>query len=92
MVIGFVIIMEFIGPEYRELLSALYQVPFNVGHMLVPVAGYLVRDYINFQLLISTPEIIYLMYFFLLPETPRWLIAMKKTERAIKVLEKVAKV
>lgn len=92
MVTGFVIVMEFVGTQYRDVISALYQVPFNMGHMLLPVFGYFCRDYSNFQLAISIPAVVLLSYFFLVPETPRWLIAVKRTEEAVKILESVAKV
>ncbi|CAH0719944.1 unnamed protein product, partial [Brenthis ino] len=92
MVTGFVMVMEFVGTKYRDLISALYQVPFNLGHMLLPVFGYYFRDFTSFQLAISIPSIILLAYFFLLPETARWLIAVKRTDEAIVILERVAKV
>ncbi|KAI5631176.1 sugar transporter domain-containing protein [Phthorimaea operculella] len=92
MVTGFVIVMEFVGTKYRDVISALYQVPFNLGHMLLPVFGYFFRDFSDFQLAISIPSVILLSYFVLVPETPRWLIAVKRTDDAINVLERVAKV
>lgn len=92
MVIGFVIVMEFVGTQYRDVVSALYQSPFNLGHMSLPVFGYFFRNFSQFQLSISIPPILLLSYFFLVPETPRWLIAVKRTDEAIHVLERVAKV
>ncbi|CAK1555151.1 unnamed protein product [Leptosia nina] len=91
MVTGFVIIMENVGSQYRDVISAMYQVPFNLGHMLLPVFSYFIRSYDMFQLAISLTSIVLLSYFFLVPETPRWLIAMKRTDEAIKILEKAAK-
>lgn len=91
MVTGFVIVMEFVGTQYRDVISAMYQVPFNLGHMLLPVFGYFLRDFTHFQLGISLPTIILLLYFILIPETPRWLIAMKRTDEAITTLQQVAK-
>ncbi|CAH2238401.1 organic cation transporter-like protein [Pararge aegeria] len=92
MVTGFVIVMEFVGTKYRDIISALYQTPFNLGHMLLPVFGYYFRDYTKFQFAISLPTIILLSYFFLVPETARWLIAVKRTDEAVLVLERVAKI
>ncbi|XP_049872504.1 organic cation transporter-like protein [Pectinophora gossypiella] len=92
MVTGFVIVMEFVGTQYRDVISALYQVPFNLGHMLLPVFGYFLRDFSDFQLAISAPTILLLTFFILVPETPRWLIAMKRTDEAINILERVAKI
>lgn len=90
MVTGFVIVMEFVGSQYRDVISAMYQVPFNVGLMLLPLFGYFLRDYTYFQLGISLPAVILLSYFCLVPETPRWLIAMKKTDKAVQIIVKVA--
>lgn len=92
MVIGFVIIMEFIGTQYRDVISALYQVPFNLGHMSLPLYAFFIRDYSKLQLALSIPGVVLLSYFCLIPETPRWLIAMKRPEDATKILECVAKV
>ncbi|XP_049872895.1 organic cation transporter protein-like [Pectinophora gossypiella] len=92
MVITFVIVMEFVGVQYRDVISALYQVPFALGYLLLPGIAYFTRDYIHFQLAIAVPTTILLCYICLAPETPRWLIAMKKTDKAIKLLEHVAKI
>lgn len=92
MVTGFVIVMEFMGSQYRELASAMYQVPFNMGHLLLPVFSYFLRDFSEFQLAISAPAVILLAYFVLIPETPRWLIAVKRTDEAITILKRVATV
>ncbi|XP_022828107.1 organic cation transporter protein-like [Spodoptera litura] len=92
MVISFVILMEFIGPAHREILSALYQAPFNVGCIVLPWVAYYYRDFKNLQIALSTPTLLCLIYFYSLPETPRWLIAKHKTERAIIILQHVAKV
>ncbi|CAB3226706.1 unnamed protein product [Arctia plantaginis] len=92
MVVGFVCIMEFCGTKYRPPISALYQVPFNLGHLTLSGFGYYFRNYDAFQVAISAPVAVLLLYYCILPETPRWLMAMKKTEEAIKVCERVAKV
>ncbi|XP_060801369.1 organic cation transporter protein-like, partial [Amyelois transitella] len=92
MVIGFVICMEFVGTEYRDVMSALYQIPFNMGHLLLPVFSYYFRNFRDFQLAISLPTVILLSYFFLVPETPRWLIATGKTEESVVILERIAKI
>lgn len=92
MVTSFVIVMEFVGTKYRDTISALYQVPFNMGHILLAVYGYFLRDFSDFQLGISIPAVLLMSYFVVVPETPRWLIAVKRTDEAIHILERVAKV
>ncbi|KAG7299051.1 hypothetical protein JYU34_017526 [Plutella xylostella] len=92
MVCGFVMVMEFVGGKYRDVVSACYQVPFNLGHIMLPMFSYFIRDYATFQLVISAVPVVLLCYFCLLPETPRWLIAVKRTDEAVILIETVAKV
>ncbi|XP_053604361.1 organic cation transporter-like protein [Plodia interpunctella] len=92
MVTGFVIVMEFVGTQYREVVSALYQIPFNLGHLTLPLFAYFFRDFREFQLSISIPTVVLLCYFIFVPDTPRWLIAVNRTDDAVKILKRVAKI
>ncbi|ENN73834.1 hypothetical protein YQE_09568, partial [Dendroctonus ponderosae] len=91
MVTSFVLIMELIGTEWRTVVGILYQIPFNLGHILLPVISYFLRDWRYFQAAISLPSLALIFYYWVMPESPRWLLAGGKREEAIKVLEKAAK-
>lgn len=55
--------------------------------------AYLTSDsWSSFQLWISIPTIILLGYYWLIPESPRWLLVMGKTNKAIQILKKGAEV
>lgn len=90
MVTSFVLVMEIIGIKYRELFSVLYQIPFNLGHLTLPLFAYYLRDWQDFQFALSIPSVILLTYFWLIPESPRWLFTMGRVEDATKLLEKAA--
>ncbi|XP_063826415.1 organic cation transporter-like protein isoform X2 [Ostrinia nubilalis] len=92
MVIGFVILMEYVGSAKRDLVSALYHVPFTLGYIVLAVFGYFIRDYMYFLLVISLTNVILLVYICILPESPRWLLAANKTFKAITLMERVAKI
>lgn len=96
MVTSFVLLMEFIGAQHRTVIASLYQLPFNLGHTLLPLIAYLLRDnenfYRDYQWALSVSAFVLLPYFFVLPETARWLLAVKRTDEAIQVIEKVARV
>ncbi|KOB70676.1 putative organic cation transporter [Operophtera brumata] len=79
MVTSFVLTMELIGAKYRDTVGILYQIPFNLGHLTLPLFGYFLRDWSSFQLAISLPSILFLSYYFLLPESPRWLLTAGNT-------------
>ena len=91
MIIAFVIIMEYVGSVNRDVISAVFHIPFTTGHILLAAVGYIIRDYVYFQLFISLVNVILLFYICLLPESPRWLLVMNKTEQAVCLMEKVAK-
>ncbi|KAF5284079.1 hypothetical protein FQA39_LY17128 [Lamprigera yunnana] len=91
MVTTFVLVMELIGTKWRTAVGILYQIPFNLGHLSLTLIGYLIRDWRYFQLTITLPSIILLSYYWVIPESPRWLLATGQTEEAIVVMEKAAR-
>lgn len=89
--IAYVMVMEYVGHVNRDTVSILINIPFTTGNMIVAGIGYLIRDFSYFLLLISVLNVILLFYICLLPESPRWLLVVNKTEQAIILMEKVAK-
>lgn len=78
--------MEIVGPKKRESMSILYQIPFNVGHTTLPLFSYFLRDWRWFQFAISIVSVIYISYYWILPESPRWLLANGKIDEVEKLL------
>ncbi|CAH0775584.1 unnamed protein product [Bemisia tabaci] len=91
MTTSFVLCMEIVGGKWRTIVSTLYHIPFNIGHMTLPLFAYYTRDWRAFQLGISIPSILLLSYYCCVPESPRWLLAMGKEKQAMKVLNRAAK-
>lgn len=83
--------MEIIAIKYRELFSVLYQIPFNLGHLTLPLFAYYIRDWQKLQFALSIPSIILLSYYWLIPESPRWLFTIGRVDEAASILEKAAK-
>ena len=88
--LSFVLIMEIIGASKREVISILYQIPFNLGHASLPLLSYFLRHWRWFNLSYSSFSVLYLMYLCLCIESPRWLFSTGRLERAIPLLEKIA--
>lgn len=91
MVTSFVITMEIIGKKYREVMSVVYQIPFNLGHFTLAIFGYFIRDWRTLQFALSIPSIILISYYWLVPESPRWLFTVGRLDEASKILTKAAK-
>lgn len=83
--------MEITGVKWREVISIFYQIPFNLGHLTLPGFAYFIRDWHYLQLALSLPSIILISYYWLVPESPRWLFTAGRIDEAAKVLEKSAR-
>ncbi|XP_017073239.1 organic cation transporter protein [Drosophila eugracilis] len=91
MTTSFVLIMEIIGPKKREIVAILYQIPFSVGHASLAIFAYFIREWRWFQFSITIFSVVFVIYIFLVPESPRWLFTTGRTDKSIKILEKIAK-
>lgn len=83
--------MEMIGTKYRELVSVLFHIPFSMGYLLIPLIAYYIRDWQHLQFALSIPSIFLLSYYWLIAESPRWLLTVGRVEESAKILEKAAK-
>lgn len=87
----FVLCLEIVGGRWRALVGLSYELPFAVGFMLLAVIAYWVRHWQFLQLVISAPSLLLLVYWYVLPESPRWLALNGRLEEALTVLQKAAK-
>ncbi|XP_012148706.1 organic cation transporter protein-like [Megachile rotundata] len=90
MLVSFVLLMEIVGVEWRSIMSVLFHVPFLLGHLMNPLISYLTRTWDGFQLAVSIPSIFLLSYYWIIPESPRWLLAVGKLSEAEQILMKAA--
>lgn len=82
--------MELVGTKWRELISVLYQIPFNLGHLTLPMFAYYFRNWRHLQLALSIPSLVLISYYWIIPESPRWLFTIGRLDESAAVLEKVA--
>ncbi|TGZ50979.1 WD repeat and HMG-box DNA-binding protein 1 [Temnothorax longispinosus] len=90
MLVSFVLLMEIVGVEWRSIMSVLFHVPFLIGHVMNPLISYLTLTWSGFQMAVSIPSIFLLAYYWIIPESPRWLLAMGKSRQAEQILLKAA--
>merc|ERR1712223_333894 len=65
---------------------------FALGEILLGLEAYYIRDWYTLQLVSYLPWAILLGLWFIIPESPRWLIAVGEYEKAITVINKMEKV
>ncbi|KAK4879042.1 hypothetical protein RN001_007188 [Aquatica leii] len=89
--IPFILALELVGANYRSFVTVLTCTFYTFGLMGLAGVAYLVRDWVYLTLVTSLPFVLYIVYWFFLPESPRWLLANGKFEEALRLLETLAK-
>ncbi|XP_037052541.1 carcinine transporter [Bradysia coprophila] len=90
--IPFIIALELVGPNYRSFVTVMTCTFYTFGIMMLAGVTYLVRDWVRMCLYTSVPFLLYFFYIFIMPESPRWLLAKGRLEEALKILEVMARV
>ncbi|ESO84004.1 hypothetical protein LOTGIDRAFT_108246 [Lottia gigantea] len=89
---GFVIGMELVGPSKRALAGMIIMLFWALGLFVLGLIAYFIRDWRTLSLAVSCPSVVYLSYWWLLPESPRWLLSKGREKEAEDIIRKAAKV
>ncbi|XP_035965938.2 solute carrier family 22 member 1-like isoform X2 [Halichoerus grypus] len=87
---GYVLITEFVGLGYRRMVAILYQMTFTVGLLLLSGVAYAIPHWRWLQLAISLPTFLFLLYYWCVPESPRWLLSQKRNTQVTKIMDHIA--
>uniref|UniRef100_A0A673X2N0 Solute carrier family 22 member 3 n=1 Tax=Salmo trutta TaxID=8032 RepID=A0A673X2N0_SALTR len=90
-VAGYVLITELVGVEYRRTVGVIYQMFFSVGILILPLISYFITDWRWLQVVITAPYILFLSYYWFIPESPRWLLSQHNAKKAVEITEAIAK-
>lgn len=87
----YVIAFELVDPTKRSLCTIVLNIAYSIGLVLLAVIVYFFRDWRYLSLAVSLPFVLLYLCYSWIPESPRWLIAVRKYGRAWAVLERIAK-
>nr|XP_040139453.1 solute carrier family 22 member 1 isoform X3 [Ictidomys tridecemlineatus] len=88
---GYTLITECVGSGYRRTVAILYQVAFTVGLLGLSWLAYAIPHWRWLQLAVSLPTFFFLLYYWCVPESPRWLLSQKRNTQAIKIMSHIAR-
>lgn len=91
-IIAVVIGMELVGPSRRLVAGVLTGLFFALGQIVLGALAYFIRDYQHLQLAISLPALIFVAYWWIVPESARWLISQKRFQEADAILQRAARI
>ncbi|KAL8185990.1 UNVERIFIED_CONTAM: hypothetical protein K2H54_061246 [Gekko kuhli] len=64
---------------------------FTLGVVILPGIAYLIPTWQGIQLATTLPNFIFLLYYWVVPESPRWLLSRKEGDKATRVMHSIAK-
>uniref|UniRef100_A0A3B3TC24 Solute carrier family 22 member 3 n=1 Tax=Paramormyrops kingsleyae TaxID=1676925 RepID=A0A3B3TC24_9TELE len=88
---AYVLVTEIVGSDQRRLVGTVAQLFFTAGVIILPGIAYLIPSWKTLQFSITAPCFLFLVYYWLLPESPRWLLSMKRTTEAMEIVKHMAK-
>ncbi|CAG9859099.1 unnamed protein product [Phyllotreta striolata] len=84
--LAFIIGIEMVGKRKREFAGFVLNYFYAIGEALVAPIAYLEPRWKNIQLVVSAPAAVFLVYYWFIPESVRWLLARGKLTRAKKII------
>ncbi|XP_055907603.1 organic cation transporter protein-like [Eupeodes corollae] len=90
--VAYVIAMEMVGPSYRIFAGVVVMMFFSVGFMLTAAFAYFITDWRWLQIGLTLPGVLFMSYYWFIPESARWLLSKNRKQDAIANIEKAARV
>jgi len=88
---GFVMACELFPAENRTFAGMALENCWATGMCLLSLFAYLIRDWRYLQLVLSTPAVLTIAFFWILPESIPWLAANNRIEDAEEIIHQAAK-
>ncbi|XP_003373777.1 putative JmjC domain-containing histone demethylation protein 2B [Trichinella spiralis] len=80
-----------IGPQYRIMLNTAFCTFFGLSFCLLCFIASLLRNWRHLLIVTSAPSAVYLIFWWIIPESPRWLLLKKRYSQASDILVRAAR-
>lgn len=87
----YILVVEYVGKRHRHVVGTALFYFWVLSLLLVALLAYLIRDWRTLSIVGAAPGLLHIFFWWFLPESPRWLLANNKPEKALIELTKVAK-
>ncbi|XP_050086267.1 organic cation transporter protein-like [Anopheles aquasalis] len=89
--VAYVIAMEMVGPKDRLYAGVVCMMFFSVGYMLTAGFAYYIHEWRMLQIALTLPGVLFLCYWWFIPESARWLLSNGRPTEAINLIERAAR-
>lgn len=91
-VAAFILGSEILGKSARIIFSTLgICIFFAIGYMILPLFAYFIRDWRTLLMALTVPGLLCIPLWWIIPESPQWLISQGRIEEAEAIVRKAAK-
>ncbi|XP_047499824.1 organic cation transporter protein-like isoform X2 [Penaeus chinensis] len=90
--VAYVMAMELVGKKRRVLVGVLAQAFYTVGYFTAAMLAWGIPSWRWLQITMTLPAVLFIPYYWVIPESSRWLISKGRAAEAKVILEKAAKV
>ncbi|XP_047990494.1 organic cation transporter protein-like [Leguminivora glycinivorella] len=88
---AYILAVEYVGPKYRVATGVTMSTCLAIGQTLLGPIAWTEPYWRNLILILYLPQFIFVSYFWIAPESVRWLISKGRYEEALEILKKAAK-
>ena len=82
--------LEIVEPNYKTRVGMGLNVSFALGCSAVGLAAWLIPDWRDFHYITSIPIFVMCLIHFIIPESPRWLLAKQRYKDLYRLIRKIA--
>ncbi|KAG0711091.1 Organic cation transporter protein [Chionoecetes opilio] len=90
--VAYVISMEMVGKRSRTVVGVLAHGFYTIGYFVAALLAWLISSWRWLQVAMTLPALLFIPYYWIIPESARWLIAKGRSQEAQVILMKAAKV
>ncbi|XP_038116543.1 solute carrier family 22 member 21 isoform X3 [Culex quinquefasciatus] len=87
---GLILAIEYVDGKWRTIAGMYNLFPLPVSYIMISGIAYLTQDYRNLQLCIGLPGVFLCFLWFVLPESPRWLLCKGRIAEVKEIVKKAA--
>lgn len=89
---GFILALELVGFRKRVLGGNIISMFYAVGQVILALVAWAIPEWRTLTRVLYAPSILFIVYFYVIQESVRWLLSKGKNKEAIHILIRAAKI